>query len=362
MIDRETFSIEWVNKINEELHWKRPGNQLKNIEKAITALYLLECLTESDLKFIFKGGTSLLLLLQKVQRFSVDIDVLVDDIDDFNKISLQFFKELIAKNDFFTEVTADEREGDALTNTYHYRFYYEPFVNQGEKSYILLDVYHSHNYYDEVVEAEICSDILNTTGKNATALIPSINCLLADKLTAFAPETIGISLAAEPGKRPKRVEVMKQLYDIGNLFEHCDKLQAIINTYKKVATYEIERRDLSITYSETLQDTLRHAYILGFAGLEEIEKHKQFMDGLKDFRRFVADLSFDETNAILMAARVAYITTLIIVEGTVVEFYSADIGMESWGINKKGYESFNSYKQSNPEAFYYWFRAIEINA
>ncbi|NDP20272.1 MAG: nucleotidyl transferase AbiEii/AbiGii toxin family protein [Paludibacter sp.] len=38
------------------------------------ALLLLEGLKESELEFIFKGGTTLMLLLNRTKRFSIDID------------------------------------------------------------------------------------------------------------------------------------------------------------------------------------------------------------------------------------------------------------------------------------------------
>ena len=44
----------------------------------IHALYLLEQLKQTGLEFIFKGGTSLILLLERPARFSVDIDIIVN--------------------------------------------------------------------------------------------------------------------------------------------------------------------------------------------------------------------------------------------------------------------------------------------
>ncbi len=47
------------------------------MENMIYALHLLEQLKLSGLDFIFKGGTSLILMLEEPQRFSVDIDIIV---------------------------------------------------------------------------------------------------------------------------------------------------------------------------------------------------------------------------------------------------------------------------------------------
>jgi hypothetical protein len=49
----------------------------------------------------------------------------------------------------------------------------------------------------------------------------------------FAPDTIGISLSAEPGHRPKRVEVLKQHQQpIMRTWEIADKAFSDFNDYK----------------------------------------------------------------------------------------------------------------------------------
>lgn len=46
------------------------------LEKMIYALHLLERLKANGLDFVFKGGTSLVLLLKEANRFSIDIDII----------------------------------------------------------------------------------------------------------------------------------------------------------------------------------------------------------------------------------------------------------------------------------------------
>jgi len=47
------------------------------MESMVYALYLLEQIKLTGLDFIFKGGTSLVLLLEQPKRFSIDIDIIV---------------------------------------------------------------------------------------------------------------------------------------------------------------------------------------------------------------------------------------------------------------------------------------------
>jgi hypothetical protein len=49
--------------------------------------------------------------------------------------------------------------------------------------------------------------------------LPTIESLLGDKLTAFAPTTVGVQLRTDEGQPGELMQVAKQLFDIGTLFE-----------------------------------------------------------------------------------------------------------------------------------------------
>ena len=280
MISERSFSKEWLIKVNQTLGWNRQEVQLKNLEKAVAALYLLECLTKEQIDFIFKGGTSLLLLLGKIYRLSIDIDLVLEKpVADPDKT----FSDLCTNSRLFTRIERQEREIDGVFDTEHYKFFYSPFADDAEESYILLDLYHIENPYARTIEVEIASDILTSDGENAYVRVPDVDSILGDKLTAFAPTTIGVSLSAEPGHRPKRVEVLKQLHDIGNLFDRATDINNICQTYWTVANQEIEKLGLEITPDDVLRDSIHYAYIIGHGGKSEKEQYDSIAKGFKDF-------------------------------------------------------------------------------
>ena len=356
MISEKSFSKKWLSHVNKTLGWKRNDDQLKNLEKAIAALYLLESLSQTKMDFIFKGGTSLLLLLGNIHRLSIDIDVIVTkritNIEDI-------FSGVCTENKLFFRYEKQEREKAKNYEIEHYKFFYHPFDDDTAESYILLDIYYMENPYQKTVNAEIISDVIHTNGDNLHVVIPDINSILADKLTAFAPDTIGISLSAEPGHRPKRVEVIKQLYDIGNLFNKADDIEFIKATYQTIAEHEIKTKKLNITPEDTLKDSEYYAYIIGHAGHINEPVYTTISKGFKDFNKFVSDLSFDENQAILAAAKIAYLIKTMMVDGTDLVKYDSSADMSEWEINNQNYIGFNEYKYSNPEAFFYWFKAIK---
>ena len=357
MITEHSFTKDWLLAVNKSLGWNRQESQLRNLEKAIAALHLLECLAIEKLEFIFKGGTSLMLLLQKVTRLSVDIDIIIEsEIQNFEDV----FARVCHTSALFTRFEKQERDGDSRFSTEHYKFFYAPFAEVADEAYILLDLYNASNPYANTSEVVILSDILDVDGENMSVRIPDVDSILGDKLTAFAPDTIGISLSAEPGYRPKRVEVLKQLFDIGNLFDRAENIESIRSTYNTIALHEIRQFGLEITPADVLEDSRRYAHVIGHKGKLEKEKYDTIAKGYKDFSKFVPDLSFDENTAILAAAKTAYLVSALRSNEVILRKYSNDIDMSSWSIAKTGGYDLNDYKYSNPEAFFYWYKASEI--
>jgi predicted nucleotidyltransferase component of viral defense system len=74
MITSESFSESWISHFPEANSFARK----QTIERCIYAFYLLERLSKKNFPFVFKGGTSLMLILPEPKRFSVDIDIITD--------------------------------------------------------------------------------------------------------------------------------------------------------------------------------------------------------------------------------------------------------------------------------------------
>ena len=73
------------------------------IEKVTKAFHLVEELSKTDLEFIFKGGTSLLLLLNKMHRFSIDIDIIIEKQKHEVDMQRNLF-EIVDKSSVFTRL------------------------------------------------------------------------------------------------------------------------------------------------------------------------------------------------------------------------------------------------------------------
>lgn len=103
MIDIYSLSPEWLD---EKIQiYKKSDPTI--MERVIFALYLLEQLGKTNLDFIFKGGTSLILLLKEPSRFSVDIDIVVNPT--ITQKVLETYLEKVKPSEVFTKIDLDEK-------------------------------------------------------------------------------------------------------------------------------------------------------------------------------------------------------------------------------------------------------------
>lgn len=297
MTDVKSYAIEWINDLRNNLG-KRIDPKL--IEKVIYALTFLEQLRVNNLDFVFKGGTALLLATEMPKRFSIDIDILTEEPEDKIKKIL----EKISQLDVFIRWEDDnDRRHTPDAPVGHFKMFYKSVVD-GHEEPILLDLLYTPNPYPKTKEYPISHNWLSTSGKDTLVVLPTFEAILGDKLTAFAPKTTGILYSKN---RP--VEIIKQLYDIGFLFDRITDISIVKESYTKVVREEIGYRKLNIDAKEVLKDTWQTCYILAERDTKSDEfKHLQL--GIKNFTNFIID-RFSIEEAITAAAKVAYLSSLL---------------------------------------------------
>jgi len=181
MIDLESFTEKHIREIK-----KTTGRDPALIERLIYAFGLLEAITRSGLPFIFKGGSALILLMEKPRRLSTDIDIVCEpgmDIDGYLAQAAVIWP--------FVKITEHIREKQSGIEKRHFKFSYTSPLAGNDRT-IILDVLFEKNPYRTVISKNIENELLITTFPTISVHIPNADCLLADKLAAFAPHTTGI--------------------------------------------------------------------------------------------------------------------------------------------------------------------------
>ncbi len=90
------------------------------LERSIYAFGLLEALCRVKLPFIFKGGTSLMLLLEQPRRLSTDIDIIVSP-----GTEIEHYLDEAGKIFPFKKIEHQIRKGKNSIEKRHYKYYYD---------------------------------------------------------------------------------------------------------------------------------------------------------------------------------------------------------------------------------------------
>jgi hypothetical protein len=326
------------------------------VEKVIRALTLLVELKNHKLDFIFKGGTSLLLILPKPARMSIDIDIILSPE---NKNLDDIFKAMVAKG-IFTHYLQQERHIDSLIEKAHYKFFYTPvFKTYGDEDYILLDVLFEKNPYSVINQLQVNTPFLKWDSEPISVAVPGVECILGDKLTAFAPNSTGIPYFKK--ETSMSMEIIKQLFDIGHLFNFVDNMPVVSNTFFLIAENELSYRKLKqFTPADVLEDIFQTALCLSLRGAAGKGDFVQLQSGISRLKAMIFSENFILEKAIIAASKAAYLSRCIASGAKTFEKFNDAMPMQDWIIQQPNETKLNKLKKSLPEAFFYWYHALNL--
>ena len=346
MIRKETFTLENIQRIQKEY---KVDPELA--QRTVFALGLVEALRKVDLQFIFKGGSSLMLLFDVPKRLSTDVDILVNkncDIDSFINEVANIFP--------FTSVSESVRTTNKSISKKHYKFTYLSPIKNREIT-VLLDILFSDNNYAKTITKPINNGFLITEGEDYYVTIPTIESILGDKLCAFAPHTTGIKYHNEDFSNDKRLEVIKQFYDVVSLFDIAKDFKAVRDTYFKTAEEEIAYRNLDITPIDSLKDSFDTALSLLSWGKFNKVDYLELVDGVNKIKMHIVNRSFSMNSTAIYAAKLMLLSACLIKD---VDVFNLEIKNKDQ-LKEPPYNQINFIlKNKEQEAYNIAVTAIEI--
>jgi len=189
-------------------------------------------------------------------------------------------------------------------------------------------------------------------GQMTGVTCPVVECLLGDKLTAFAPNTTGVQY-----RLGKDIEMAKQLFDVGTLFD----VNLICKTFEWTVTKELAyRRMPELTPSDVLLDSFQTACLVGTRGAIAGGEYAELVSGIKKLAAFVYSMTFTIDTAIVCASKVAYLAGLILKQTSGIARFQTNIDISSWIISNPEYAKLNKIKKTSPEAFFYFYQALKL--
>lgn len=353
MIRQECYTREWIQKISAELRY--PDVNL--IEKVIRAFSLVELLSSSGCPFTWKGGTALMLLLSGTRhRLSIDVDVICPPGTEIEKY-LKDFRQF----GFLDVETVERIQLSTNIPKAHSKFFYKIAFrdNEARPENILLDVLYEDSHYNKIERVPILSPFIELEGEPLTVGIPSVNDILGDKLTAFAPNTSGIPYFK--GGNDCNLEIAKQLYDIGRLFDEMDDLSIVASAYDRIAQVELSYRRMEEDPSLSLKDTYETALCISTRGSAGRGDFTALQNGISRLRSFMYLGKYQIEQAAADAAKAAYLATLIRQGATSFDRFDGS-SVSPLRLTPAVPVKLGKLQLPSPEAYYYWVKTSELLA
>ena len=363
MIKTECFSEAYIRRKARELR----ANDHLLLEKSIHAFALLGHLADSGLPFVFKGGTGVMLLLDPIRRLSIDVDIQCGEA----RQTVDAVLNGIAAKPPFVGMAPDDRGDRGLPRRRHFLFYFHSIEARQANQYIQLDIVEETRCPIPVLPRPVRASVIEVE-RDVKVTVPTPEGLLADKLTAFAPRSIGVHLRHRDGTPGRVMQVVKHLFDLGELFTVCRDIVAIRRGYDAAAALEIEYRQPA-TWSRdlALQDSLRACEEIGLPGLKGSPRFTDtdlFLDGIGRLQNHLVGARFDHTAARIAAGRTAVLAACLLDGNATLDFaqvrYRGDAAdlerLRGCTVTHEPWRCLNRLPAVSPEAFHYWQLAAQM--
>ena len=348
MINQKEITNEWLSKASKE---NKNADKIL-VEKVVRALLLLEGLVKQKVPFLFKGGTALMLHFNSTRRLSIDIDIILpQEIE-----NLEQTLDLLALEQGFLRKDLQHRDAKSKIKKEHYKFFYTPLHKTNkEEEYVLLDILYEEANYSKIILLPIQSTFLPIIDAPLNVNVPILEDILGDKLTAFAPNTTGIPYFKKEDSMS--MEIIKQLYDIGNLFDVVNELSIIRTTFYRFAKTELAYRNSdNMNEADVLEDIYQTSLCIVTRGIDGKGNFEELQNGIQRIGSFIFSENYHIEKAITHASKAAYLATLIKYDILAIKKFESPVQIKDWSIGEPLNNKLNKLKKSNPEAFFYWYQ------
>jgi len=342
-----------INISKKELEKLRRSLKFRDpiiFEKSVYAFKLLQGLLKVYPHLIFKGGTSILLHKFPPIRFSIDVDIILNPKD--KNLLKERLKE-VAQEAGFKEVEEDIRQTEKNIPKKHFKFYYDSHY-ASIRQYILLDIIFCQSPYSKLIQKSL-SECPLSFGSSLKVSVPTIEGLFGDKLTAVSPNTVGIPLDT------KEMEFVKQIIDLGFLFEFLEDIEDVKKTFNNTVKFESSFRDRRFSTKKVTDDILdvafKYCQYLLKGGNNSYKEIIHINNGLRRVSNHLL-VRYTQSDLKIAFSKIAYICKLFTVNQKTKIFKTVDYKLIE---NKRLIEKYcvlEGLKKTNPQSYFYWIQAF----
>lgn len=255
----------------------------------------------------------------------------------------------------------DDRGDRGLPHRTHFKFFYNSVISK-RRDYVLLDILKEKDLYPKTKTYQVNTPFVKLE-KIVKVRMPVIECLLGDKLTVFAPNTIGVHYA-----KRSSMQIIKQLFDIGELFNTAEDIALVCKSYQALSSAEIRYRGGKHTIEQAVEDTFRTGIKVCGLGLRGVprDKHSEILaDGIGKVSSHLVNTRFRLEEAKISASRAVLLAALLKVQpkGRSLKEFHWNPKRTSELLSlmlKPPLDNLNRIKAFIPEAFYNLYTAQEL--
>jgi len=321
-------------------------------EQVAHCLELVSFLSYEGLDYMFKGGNSLLILLDRPERFSIDVDIATGETKE--KIE-EVLENIVNKSDLFIRWTKRPHKTKPWLPMTSYYIYYNSLFTEPEETSIMLDAQLKMSPYKKVRKSVSCGEFYYT---DQTVLLPSVSSLTGDKLLTLGPATLGIPL--NKGKEAQR---LKHSFDVSLLASKDLNIDDMRESVRLCMEQENAIQESSFDLKDVYYDTIKYCgSVVNYEeepALEGLEPYLyEIVKGRKPFEEHILAPSYDWKTLQRDLARSALCLTAVFCPEVTSKDLTETLAYkkESGKVFRKG---FKTLSESNPEACHYWTKIIE---
>jgi hypothetical protein len=214
-------------------------------EEAVHCLELVAELAETGLPFQFKGGNSLLLILDEPKRFSIDVDIATgaprEEIE-------RHLDGIVGRYGVFTRWERRRHKTKPWLPIASWYLYFTSVINNGAETSIMLDAQLRRSPYKTEKRPIACGKLYNS---ETLVEVPLPSSIIGDKLLTLGPETLGI-----PVGKGKEAQRLKHVFDVSRLLGTGPRLAEIRESFFSCLRHENEIQERARSADEVVADTL----------------------------------------------------------------------------------------------------------
>jgi len=310
-------------------------------EQAVYCLELVAELNKAGLNFQFKGGNSLLLVLEKPERFSIDVDIATDCTrEDIEQCLDYIIKEYIT----FTKWEKRQHKTKPWIPLSSYYLFYPSLYDSSETN-IMLDAQLRRSPYRTGFKKVSSGNLYRS---DIETEIPYPESIIGDKLLTLGPSTLGIPIGK--GKEAQR---LKHVFDIARLLRTSPKVSLIRESFNACLHHENEIQGTTIPVRAIVDDTVE--FCRSVTHHDSFPSGQQFtgvlqenVAGLEPFAKHLFRSGYNWIDLQRDTALVALCITAVGLEHLSDSDFCSML-LKNWKNSNK-----STILKQNPEAGYYW--------